>query len=101
VQRAKERGIPNTAFRPGNMAAWEGDTGVSLIVAEECLYYLGRADAEAFLRRCCASLAVGGSILVIVHDAQKHAATLDVCRSTCTVAGDVQIGERVYLTLHA
>lgn len=83
------------------MAQWEGTSGVSLVVAEECLYYLRRSDAEMFLRRCCDSLVPGGSVLVIVHSMHKHASTLDSCRRMCKVKNEFIAGSRVYLVLGA
>jgi cyclopropane fatty-acyl-phospholipid synthase-like methyltransferase len=103
VSRARDNvraaGLTNCQFEQRDMASWEGTSGVSLVVAEECLYYLDPKDAETFLRRCCESLSPGGSILVIVHSAVKHLRTLDTCRRVCTVKDEATIDGRTFITL--
>lgn len=103
IIRAKQRmiasGLDRCDFEQGDMGNWRGTEDVSLILSEECLYYLTPRKAETFLRLCCASLAQSGRILVIMHSPRKHAATLDVCRHSCAVVDEVVIGSRVYLTL--
>ena len=103
VQRANQRAAASARsdlrFEQCDMAKWPGSDGASLILAEECLYYLPPAEIESFLLRCARSLAAGGSILVIVHSASKHARTLDICRRMCAVADEATIGSRAFLTL--
>jgi SAM-dependent methyltransferase len=60
-------------FQVCSMEEWKGvPQKYSLILLEECLYYLSRPAAQKFLRRCRASLTQDGRILVIMHDARKH-----------------------------
>jgi trans-aconitate methyltransferase len=98
-QRADRAGLTCTRFEHGDMAQWPGASGISLIVAEECLYYLPARTMRRFLGRCMDALSDGGSLLVIVHSAEKHASTLEACREVCHVATDLRSGGRVFLTL--
>jgi O-methyltransferase involved in polyketide biosynthesis len=82
------------------MATWQGDChDAALIVLEECLYYLRPAEARRFLVRCFRNLAPDGRILVILHDARKHAAPATLCRRVCRIHDETLIGSRLYLTL--
>jgi trans-aconitate methyltransferase len=99
TEKARRAGLQNCAFQQGDMAQWQGDTGASLIVLEECLYYLSPSKAEAFLRRCVQSLLPGGHILVVIHDATKHAATIDACQRTCAIQEQTTLGGRLFLVL--
>jgi cyclopropane fatty-acyl-phospholipid synthase-like methyltransferase len=102
IERARARvtaaGVTNCSFVAMDMKDWSGDEGVSAILMEECLYYLSPAEQEQLLRRCLASLEPDGSILVIVHDGERHARTLATCRSVCRVIDECHEG-RVFLTL--
>ena len=98
-RRARQEGLENIHFEQCDMAKWNGTNGVSLIVVEECLYYLSPATVERFLLQCSRSICSGGLILVIVHSSSKHARTLDVCRRVCRVEDETVIGSRTYLTL--
>jgi SAM-dependent methyltransferase len=98
-RRAAESGRTDVHYEQCDMAKWQGETPASLILLEECLYYLPPARIEKFLGRCCDSLAPGGSILVIVHSASKHAQTLEMCRRVCNVMDETTIGARAFLTL--
>lgn len=104
IRRARDRiaaaGVARVRFEQEDMARWNGDSGVSLIVAEEVLYYLDPRQRAAFLARCRVSLTSDGSLLVVVHDASKHAATIDSCRSTCDVKRRLEVDHRTYLVLH-
>jgi SAM-dependent methyltransferase len=104
IKTAKERcvqsGKLNCQFQVGDMGKWSGFVSpVSLILVEECLYYLSPPQIEQFLLRCCAGLTREGAILVIVHCATKHAKTLDVCRRVCRVLDEETIDSRSFLTL--
>lgn len=103
IERAKQRtvaaALDNVTFEQSDMAKWDGMDSASLILAEECLYYLSTAELEQFLLRCTRCLTGDGSILVIVHSAAKHASTLDTCRRVCMVRDQEIIGGRVFLTL--
>ncbi len=97
--RAREAGLMYCHFEQCDMAKWKGTSGVSLVVAEECLYYLTPRIAETFLRHCCESLLPGGSILVIVYSAAKTYRTLNICRRVCRV-NDESVNEgRTFITL--
>ena len=103
IERAKRRAADahteNVQFEQCDMAHWNGSNGISLILAEECLYYLSSGECERFLLRCSQSLTEMGSILVIVHSAARHKKTLAICRRVCQVRNEVQIEGRSYLTL--
>ncbi len=99
IGRARQARMTNCHFEPCNMADWQGSHSASLILIEECLYYLRSPEIEQFLLRCCGSLASNGVILVIVHSATKHARTLNDCRSTCRVVEERMVVGRAYLTL--
>ena len=101
AERAREAGLKNFRFQQCDMAKWNGDSSISLVLAEECLYYLSKIDVERFLRICCESLVPGGSILIIVHDANKHSQTLSICRQNCKVVDESLVKGRTYLTLTA
>ena len=98
-QTATERGLEGCAFFQMDMAAWLGDSNVSLILVQECLYYLKQREQEHFLLTCCRSLAADGRILVVVHDGKKHRRTLDTCRRVCSLVKEELISPRTYLTL--
>ena len=98
-QLAHERQLKACEFSQMDMTRWPGDAGVSLVLVEECLYYLDEKAQEAFLLGCCRSLAEEGRILVVVHDGVKHARTLATCRRLCRVVKDEVIVPRTYLTL--
>ncbi|MGA1194588.1 MAG: class I SAM-dependent methyltransferase [Kiritimatiellia bacterium] len=99
TQKARRAGLQNCAFARGDMAHWQGDTGASLIVLEECLYYLSTPKAEAFLRCCLQSLLPGGHILVVIHDAAKHASTIEACKRACALQEQTTLGGRLFLLL--
>jgi cyclopropane fatty-acyl-phospholipid synthase-like methyltransferase len=105
IARARKKllasGASNIEFMQGDMSHWDGHDRASLIVAEECLYYLSATDVEQFLLRCMRCMTLGGSMLVIDHSATKHAKTLNVCRRMCVVQRDETIAGRVFLTLSA
>jgi SAM-dependent methyltransferase len=98
-RRASAAALANVGFAACDIARWQGPDSASLIVAEECLYYLSPPVLERFLLRCGRCLAEGGVILAIVHSATKHARTLAVCRRVCLVRDEETLGERVFLTL--
>ncbi len=99
IRLANKRETVNCQFRQQRMQDWKGDENVSLILAEECLYYLGPEEQRRFLKLCRDSLVPEGTILVIVHDQNKHKATLEVCRRTCHVRFEQARGKRAYLVL--
>lgn len=97
--RSKAAGSACILFQQGDMAHWCGGDTASLILAEECLYYLSLAGAETFLLQCMRCLSKNGSMLVIVHSASKHTRTINLCRRVCLVQSETVSGERVFLTL--
>ena len=101
AERAREAGLQNARFQQCDMAKWKGDSSVSVVLAEECIYYLTAKDTEEFLQRCCESLVPGGSILVIIHSATKHSQTLEICRRICQVIDESLVNGRTYLTMTA
>ncbi len=107
IQRAQRRasgGGTSTSkieFEACKIEDWAGADSASLILVEECIYYLTASDIKDFLRKCLQCLTPNGTILVIVHSAQKHAKALAVCRKVCRVCEEVEIGGRVFLTLAA
>lgn len=98
-ERAREAGLTNCYFEQCDMVQWEGTSGVSLVIVEECIYYLRPKEIETFLKHCCKSLVPGGSILVIVHSTAKHFKTLEACRRVCRVKDESAIFGRTYITL--
>lgn len=73
VEGARARaGSDRCRFEVLDCTAWPGASGVQLIVAEECLYYLRGADLRRFLERCRASLAPGGAMLATFSRAGRH-----------------------------
>jgi cyclopropane fatty-acyl-phospholipid synthase-like methyltransferase len=98
-QRAAEAQLQHCRFEQADMAKWRGASGISVILTEECLYYLKPAQIEVFLGRACTSLVPEGKIVVIVHSATKHAVTLEVCRRVCRVVNEQEHGGRAYLIL--
>lgn len=96
-QRHPARG--DCHFIQSRMENWEGDRNVSLILMEECLYYLGRQEQERLLPKCLSSLGPRGRILVVVHERQKHLGTLEACYETRSLLTEETHGERVYLIL--
>lgn len=83
-----EAGVRGCTFLRADIANWEGTRDATLILAEECLYYLDPSAMRSLLDRCLTSLAPGGSILAVVHDADKHARTLDICRQAGVVLAE-------------
>jgi cyclopropane fatty-acyl-phospholipid synthase-like methyltransferase len=98
-KKAKENGLSNCAFEQCDMSEWVGYPGASLILLEECLYYLSPAQIKVFLDKCKRSLLPEGVILVVVHSAEKHASTLKECRLAGNVIEEVVINGRVFITL--
>jgi len=98
-QKAVELGLTMCRFEQGDMSSWPGSPFATLILIEECLYYLKPVQIKSFLMKCCSSLAPDGAILVIVHSARKHKKTLEVCQIVCEVINRRVIGSRVFLTL--
>lgn len=83
VERARQRaGSDRCRFEVLDCTAWPGASGVQLIVAEECLYYLRGADLRRFLERCRASLAPEGAMLVTFSRAGRHPEAEAACGST-------------------
>jgi cyclopropane fatty-acyl-phospholipid synthase-like methyltransferase len=103
IQRAKLKasklGIINCEFVNDNMATWSGSKNISLILLEECIYYLNGQEMKEFIGRCLNSINDDGAMLVIVHSAEKHAASLDICRKCGRVISETNVGSRVYLIL--
>lgn len=78
-------------FQVLDMATWPGDQDVSLIVAEECLYYLRPAELHRFLNTAVSSLKPGGAILGTFHSASSYPEVIDTCRhrfSRCEEIGN-------------
>jgi cyclopropane fatty-acyl-phospholipid synthase-like methyltransferase len=98
---ADQAGLAKCAFEVGSMESWKGSLDpISLILLEECLYYLNGSAMKEFLVRCYDSLDKNGKLLVIVHDAKKHAKTLEICRNSVYPVSDLSnIEGRTYLTL--
>jgi cyclopropane fatty-acyl-phospholipid synthase-like methyltransferase len=98
-KKAKENGLSSCTFQQCDMSQWSGYAGVSLILLEECLYYLNVAQIKVFLDKCRRSLLPEGAILVVVHSADKHASTLKECRLVGNVIEEVLVNDRVFMTL--
>jgi trans-aconitate methyltransferase len=100
IRKAAQGAPAHCAFEQADMKTWQGENyGATLVVLQECLYYLKPAKVAAFLLRCCRNLAPDGKILVIIHDRQKHGKTAEVCRQICRVHSEKTIGRRLYLVL--
>lgn len=81
VERARQQaGSDRCRFEVLDCTAWPGASGVTLIVAEECLYYLRGADLHRFLERCRASLSPDGAMLVTFSRAGRHPGAEAACR---------------------
>ena len=100
-ERVREAGLTGVTFSVCDMAKWQGGiSSVTLVVVDECLYYLSTAEVEIFLQHCCESLVPGGKILVLIHSGTKHQQTLTTCRRICDVCQETVTGKgRVCLTL--
>lgn len=96
--KAHAAGLQHCFFEQADMVQWQGHYEASVILLEESLYYLTPNETRAFLRKCCANLAPGGVILVVVHSATKHARTLELCREVCHELKSRQT-PRTFLTL--
>lgn len=68
-------------FEVQDITTWPGDTGIRLIVAEECLNYLRPGQLATFLERCRASLTPDGAILATFHDIHRYPDTVETCLS--------------------
>jgi trans-aconitate methyltransferase len=95
---ANARQLDSCRFEAVDMAQWPGAKDLSMIIAEECLYYLAAPDLRNFMRRCMDSLTADGTMLVVVHDRLKHAQTLNICRQSAH-ATEWAVGERGYILL--
>jgi hypothetical protein len=84
------------AFGVAGMATCSPTSHTDLVIIEEALYYLTRNDRLRLLRRC---LEGGARVLVTVHDAVKHAATLADCEREGCVIELHQWGESVAILL--
>jgi formamidopyrimidine-DNA glycosylase len=81
------------------MSAWTGAADVSLILAEECLYYLSAEAQAKWLEACRTSLSDSGHVAVVVHDARAHARTIQTCRQCMSAIDEQMVMSRVYLIL--
>lgn len=80
VETARGRaGSDRCRFEVLDCTAWPGASGLQLIVAEECLYYLRGTDLRRFLERCRDSLAPGGAMLATFSRAGRHPETEAAC----------------------
>ncbi|MCC6795765.1 MAG: class I SAM-dependent methyltransferase [Candidatus Hydrogenedentes bacterium] len=98
-EKIKAQNLHHCTFQAMDMARWQGDKDITLIVIEECLMYLKGQELVEFLHRCCESLAKEGSILVTVFSAKKHYDTIEACRHTCQVQKEELVGTRTFLVL--
>lgn len=81
VARARElAGTDRCRFEVLDCTAWDGAHGLTLIVAEECLYYLRGGDLHRFLERCRDSLASDGAMLATFHRGGRYPETEAECR---------------------
>lgn len=99
IARANKNGLTNCEFQQCDMSRWSGCSDASLILLEECLYYLSVPQIKVFLEICKSSLLPGGVILVVVHSTEKHAKTLEACRASCRVIEEALINGRMFMTL--
>lgn len=102
VNAAKKRaqGQFGIEYNQGDMVNWQGESKkASIIVAEECLYYLKISEIENFLSKCWESLESDGCIFSVFHSKTKHIATITEIKNYASVVNEKIEGERLYLTL--
>lgn len=99
VNLARETATDTQTFGVRTMEAWKPTSPFGLLVIEEAIYYLSpknqaRLFAKAF------EAARDAIVLVVVHSADKHRESLELCRSVATVVEEIVVkGERTYLVL--
>jgi len=68
--------MPYVSFECCQMQDWQ-PSPASLILAEECLYYLTTEEQRAFLAKCLLAIGSTGAIAVMVHSAKRHRRTVE------------------------
>jgi len=99
IDNAKRLGLTNCQFCVGDIAEWEGDKNITLIILEESIYYLNSGQQQRLLERCYDSLNSNGSVLITVHSRYKHEKTINRCKEISKVVKEINKGEKTYLIL--
>lgn len=99
TRRAAEAGLAKCRFEVGRFERWRRDTRASLIIMEETLYYVTPRRQRLLLRRCLDRLDPGGRMIVTVHCATRHRATLANCSQAAVVEREIRDGRRIIVVL--
>lgn len=86
-------------FEVQDIVTWPGDSGLQLIITEECLNYLRPAQLTEFLSRCRSSLSAGGAMLATFHDQSCYPEAVRECRSQFPNHEAIEDGASLYLIL--
>jgi cyclopropane fatty-acyl-phospholipid synthase-like methyltransferase len=97
--RADANGLIDCRFETMPIEKWNGDRNVSLIVVEECLYYLTEENARRFLKLCLKSIKADGHILIIMHSHIKHRNKVELVREFAPELDEMTSGDRIYQTV--
>lgn len=93
---AAKRKAPSAQFHVSSMEDWKPDGLFDLLIIEEAMYYLSPADQRAILRR---AFDAGARVLITVHDAAKHAKTIENCKAESFLIGEFSENARSFLVL--
>lgn len=98
IKRARQKAGPSQTFDVQAIEDWRPTSAFDLLVVEEAIYYLSKHEQERLLARAF-SAAPDCKVLVVVHSAAKHQASVATCRANAVVLEEVSRGERLYLLL--
>ena len=101
VKKTQELGLFRCRFKQLDIAKWPGDSELSLIILEECLYYLNAAQQRQLLSICLNSLSPSGAVVVTLYSRPRHEQTIETCKQFYPATVDVPDGDYVYLVRRA
>lgn len=103
VGRARQRWGTTDAirFERRDMREGPGDAPPTLVIVEECIYYISPSEASVFLERSSRALSPGGRILVVLPASRRYERWSRVCRQVCRVVEERVVRDRRYLVLAA
>ena len=101
VKKTQELGLFRCRFKQLDIADWPGDSELSLVILEECLYYLNAAQQRQLLSTCLNSLSPSGAVVVTFYSRARHERSIETCKEFYPTTVDVPDGDHVYLVLRA
>ena len=78
-QGVEERNLNAVSFFTLDITAWPGDDEVNVILIEEVIYYLKKADQSILIKKAYDSLSDGGLLIITFHSRKKHHDSITNC----------------------